>query len=273
MARKSSSSTGKARNATSSRAGQTLSGSATCPFCTSRVQGEARYCQNCGKSLHSIGWLSPQTLTVLASAVIALVALGLLFASVIDFERSSSTNTTAATSQKTAVSGQPPDLSEMTPREAADRLFNRVMMADEQGNAAEVERFTPMAVSAYEMLESLDSDALFHVGLIHAAAGEIEEARNYAERLKAVAPNHLLAALLDHRLAEADNNATAAAAAASRFHDHYDEEISIGRPEYEHHRTSIARDFGRISRAAGLATARWRNGLGSIVGLAGHPPR
>ena len=127
----------------------------------------------------------------------------------------------------------------MTPREAADRLFNRVMMADEQGNAAEVDQFAPMAVSAYEMLESLDTDALFHVGLVQAAAGHIEEAKSYNERLKAIVPNHLLAAFLDHRIAEVEGNTSVAAGAVKRFHDHYDDEISIGRPEYEHHRASI----------------------------------
>ncbi|MGI9452775.1 MAG: hypothetical protein ACR2QH_19370 [Geminicoccaceae bacterium] len=178
-------------------------------------------------------------MTVLASAVIALVAVGLLFASAIDVDRLASTSPGTSTAPRTAGSGQPPALSTMSPREAADRLFNRVMMADEQGNAAEVEQFSPMAVSAYEMLESLDTDALFHVGLIHAAAGNMEEARNYADRMKAVVPNHLLAALLEHRLAKADSNSTAAESAIKRFHAHYDEEISTGRPEYEHHRASI----------------------------------
>ena len=180
-------------------------------------------------------------MTVLGSAVIALVALGLLFTSVIDVDRLAPTRSKISTPPRAASSGQPPDLSTMSPREAADRLFNRVMMADEQGNAAEVEQFSPMTVSAYEMLESLDTDALFHVGLIHAAAGNDEEARDYAERMKAVVPNHLLAALLEHRLAQADSNSTAAESAIKRFHAHYDEEISIGRPEYEHHRASIER--------------------------------
>lgn len=240
LAQKSSSRSGKAKKTADSR-GRTPSGSTSCPACASRVQGDARYCQNCGKSLDGAGWLTAQTLTVLASAIIVLVALALLFASVIDVDRLSSTVPAGSTPPRAAASGQPPDLSTMSPRDAADRLFNRVMMADEQGEAAEVEQFAPMAVSAYEMLESLDTDAFFHVGLIQAAAGNIEEARGYAERLKAAAPNHLLAALLDHRLAKIENKAKVAASAAKRFHDHYDEEISIGRLEYEHHRASIER--------------------------------
>ena len=213
----------------------------TCPSCGSRVQERARFCQQCGKSLEKAGWFSAQMLTVAASAVIVLVALGLLFASVIDLDRLSSDGSPTSPQTTAAVSGQPPDLSSMSPREAADRLFNRVMMADEQGDSAEVEQFTPMAVSAYERLESMDADALYHVGLIYAAAGDNDKAREYNERLKAIVPNHLLAALLEHRLAEVEGDSEVAASAAKRFHDHYDEEISVGRPEYQHHEASIER--------------------------------
>lgn len=216
-------------------------GLTSCPSCARKTQGEARFCQHCGKSLDGGGWLTPQILTVLASAVIVLVALGLLFASVIDTDSVSPPAPAGSAPPRATASGQPPDLSTMSPREAADRLFNRVMMADEQGNRAEVEQFSPMAVSAYEMLDSLDTDALFHVGLIQIAAGEIEEAESYAQRMKAVAPNHLLAALLDHRIAEVSNDTAAAASAIKRFQDSYDEETSIGRPEYEHHGASIER--------------------------------
>lgn len=181
-------------------------------------------------------------LTVLAAAVIVLVALGLLFASVIDFDGvSSGPNAQAPAATGPTAAGQPPDLSTMSPREAADRLFNRVMMADEQDNQAEIEQFTPMAVAAYERLEEFDTDALFHVGMIHVAAGDLDQAKDFNERMKAIAPTHLLAALLEHRLAEEEGNTSVAASAASRFHEHYEEEMSIGRTEYEHHRASIER--------------------------------
>ncbi len=246
IARKNGGRGGKARK-TPNGPGQTSSGSVACPSCGSRAQGGARYCQHCGKSLSGGGWLTPQTMTVLASAVVVLVALALLFASVIDIGNQPVATGPTATTPPRAAAGQPPDLSTMSPREAADRLFNRVMMADEQGNRAEVEQFTPMAVSAYEMLESMDADALYHVGLIHAAAGDIEKAKEFTERMKAIVPNHLLAALLEHRLAEEENKQSVADRAAERFHKHYDEEISIGRLEYEHHRASIERFRANIA--------------------------
>lgn len=127
----------------------------------------------------------------------------------------------------------------MTPREAADRLFNRVMTAHEQGDSEQVEQFAPMALSAYEMIENPDTDALFHMGLIQAAAGQLDEAASSAERLKAVVPNHLLAILLEHRLAEQAGDQAAAQRAAMRFEENYDEEITVDRPEYLHHRSLI----------------------------------
>jgi tetratricopeptide (TPR) repeat protein len=187
------------------------------------------------------GWLNAQTATLIAAACLTLAALGLLFASAIDLapDAEPSSRVAAARGQTSPAPGQPPDLSSMTPREAADRLFNRVMMADERGDREEALQFAPMAVAAYEQLESLDLDALYHLGLIHAAAGELERAEEHLERLKAVVPAHLLASLLEHRLALANDDAAKAALAATRFQEHYDEEIAIERPEYLDHRASI----------------------------------
>ncbi len=217
-----------------------------CPSCGGRVQEDARYCQHCGKALSGDRLLNTQTLTVIAAALIVLVAMGLLFASAIDFDRLSGQETTDVAPPPQTVSGQPPDLSTMSPRVAADRLFNRVMMAEEQGNIAEIEQFAPMAVAAYEQLESLDADALFHLGLIHAAAGNIEDTKDFAKRMKAIVPTHLLTVLLEHRIAMTENDMAAAASADDRFREYYDEEMSIGRLEYEHHVASIERFRARV---------------------------
>ena len=240
MARNSGHRSGKAKKPAGSR-DKTTSGLVACPSCDGKVQAHARYCQHCGKSLSGEGWFTSQSITVLAAAVIVLVALGLLFSSVIDFDRAPASSAQAPATTGPTTAGQPPDLSTMSPREAADRLFNRVMMADEQGNQAEIEQFTPMAVAAYERLENLDTDALFHVGMIHIAAGDLEQAKGFAERIMAIAPTHLFVPLLEHRVAEEEGNTSAAVSAASKFHQHYEEEMSIGRSEYEHHRASIER--------------------------------
>jgi len=213
--------------------GTQATGAATCSACGERNQASARFCQACGRSLTGGGWFNIQTLTVLATACLTLAALGVLFASVIDVGSTSDEGSAAITPTRTAspTAGQPPDLSTMSPREAADRLFNRVMMADEQGNSDEVTQFAPMAVAAL--------DALYHVGLIHTAAGDAERAWDAVERLKSTVPEHLLASVLEHRLATDEGDQEKAERAVERFKANYDEEIKIDRLEYRDHQRSI----------------------------------
>lgn len=221
--------------------GAQAAGATTCSSCGERNQASARFCQACGRSLTGGGWFNAQTLTVLATACVTLVVLGVLFASVLDFGSTSEDASagTAPARTTTTAAGQPPDLSTMTPREAADRLFNRVMMADEQGDSGEVEQFAPMAVAAYDQLENLDLDGLYHVGLIHAAAGDIESAWEAVERLRVVVPEHLLASVLEHRLALAEGDQARAERAVEHFKAHYDQEIVIDRLEYRDHQRAI----------------------------------
>lgn len=237
---------GKTRR-TAGRRDQDESRSVTCPSCGGRAPIGPRYCQGCGASLDGASWLTPQTLTVLAAAGIALVALGFLFASVINVEQAPPVSSTVTAAPRPV----PPDLSTMSPREAADRLFNRVMTADEQGDAGAVQQFAPMALSAYDMLENLDTDALYHVGLIQTAAGDLDRARDYTDQLTTIVPGHLLAIILEHRLATQENDQVAASRAIELFQSRYDDEIVIDRPEYQHHRPSIEKFRDEINAING----------------------
>jgi tetratricopeptide (TPR) repeat protein len=225
---------------------------AACPACGEGTRAGARSCQACGQPLAGGAWLDRQVLTVIGAACISLLALGLLFFSVLDTGALVDDRAATAAPSRTASSdaGQPPDLSTMTPREAADRLFNRVMMADEQGSRDEVAQFAPMAIAAYERVPDLDPDALYHVGLIHAAAGDIGRAKDAVQRLRALAPDHLLASALDHRLAQDEGDQARAEAAIERFKASYDREITIERLEYQHHRRSIDQFRGQIGMSA-----------------------
>jgi hypothetical protein len=137
--------------------------------------------------------------------------------------------------------GQPPDLSSMTPREAADRLFNRVMTASENGKTEEALRFAPMALQAYDNLEALDNDAHYHVALIHIAKGDIASARVHIDALRKAVPGHLLGIMLEHTLAERSGNQADAGRAYKAFLAAYDAEIAAGRAEYQDHQDSIER--------------------------------
>lgn len=144
---------------------------------------------------------------------------------------------------------QPPDLSTMTPRQAADRLFNRVMAASESGNIVEALRFAPMALQAYDSLETLDNDARFHVALIHLTVDDLKSARAQLDKLRQSAPNHLLGFFLEHQIAERSGNKDDASRASKAFLAAYDTEITQERAEYRDHRDSIER-FRKSAQAS-----------------------
>ena len=135
------------------------------------------------------------------------------------------------------------DLSSISPREAADRLFNRVMMAEEQGNKPEALQFAPMALQAYDRVEILDADAHYHIGLIHAAAGDLDQVRKQIRILTQFSPGHLLGLMLEYDAAEQSGDRDAAVKASTAFAAAYVSEIKTGRPEYEAHRKSIDKFF------------------------------
>jgi hypothetical protein len=129
----------------------------------------------------------------------------------------------------------------MTPREAADRLFNRIMTASERGDSEEAARFAPMALSAYDRLGTLDNDARYHVALIHLATGDIQGARTQIDGIRQSVPNHLLAIMVDRDIAERSGDQGGAARAYESFLDAYDAEIGATRPEYQDHWSGIQR--------------------------------
>lgn len=136
-------------------------------------------------------------------------------------------------------SGQPPDLSTMTPREAADRLFNRVMTSLSQGDTAGAQAFMPMALGAYERAQPLDHDGLFHLSLLNHAAGNLSEALDNAKAILADDPDHVLAlaAAAEAELALGDT------AAATEHYQHlldvYDTQEGRDLPEYADHQQTM----------------------------------
>jgi len=129
----------------------------------------------------------------------------------------------------------------MSPRQAADRLFNRVMAASENGDTAEALRFAPMALQAYDNLGTLDNDARYHVALLHLTAGDIKSARVQVGLLRKSVPNHLLGFMLEHQIAERSGKKESAARAYKAFLAAYDAEIAVEREEYQDHLNTIER--------------------------------
>ncbi|MDE2981746.1 MAG: hypothetical protein OXU74_11180 [Gemmatimonadota bacterium] len=120
----------------------------------------------------------------------------------------------------------------MTPRQAADRLFRRVMGAVEAGDQAEANLFLPMAIASYDLIDALSLDDRFHLSLLHAVAEDGPSALAVAEAGLAFRPTHLLclAAAAEAALLMGDDER--AAGYYQTLVDVYDDEIGAGLEEY-----------------------------------------
>ncbi len=136
--------------------------------------------------------------------------------------------------------GSPPDLSSMTPREAADRLYDRIMRAASAGDTAEALAFLPMALDAYDLVVPLDADGHYHVSLLHALGGDDEMAREAAEAALADAPSHLLLLGAAARAASELGDSDGANAYYARFMEAWDSEQARGLEEYSMHAIPLA---------------------------------
>lgn len=225
-----------------------------CPNCNAAVAPNANFCQACGTPLGKAK--SSQQRDPVTLAIYGIIGLCVIGALVGIFFFSGQSHVAPPQASAPAPSPGPAptvDLSSMTPREAADQLFNRIMMADEQGNKEEVMRFLPMALQAYERVEFLDADAHFHLGLMHSAAGDYAATRKEIDILKQYAPNHLLAMLLEHETAMAAGDSETAAAIETAFRAAYPTEIVTNRPEYQAHLNSIEGFRARIGAQSSTA--------------------
>lgn len=127
------------------------------------------------------------------------------------------------------------DLSKMTPREAADRLFNRVMTAVSVGDSAQARQFAPMAVMAYQRVDALDNDGRYHLAALQMVQGDFAAARAQADTILASSPTHLFGLFTAAQAEEGRGNAAAAKGFYRRFVAAYPSELAKKLPEYEEH--------------------------------------
>jgi hypothetical protein len=146
----------------------------------------------------------------------------------------------------------PVDLSQMSPRDAADRLFNRIMTAYESGAKDSAQFFAPMALQAYGMVE-LDADARYHVGLIDLVSDDYAGAAAQADTIARTVPGHLYATVLRAEVARARGDSAALRQAQRVFLDHYDAETKANRPEYAEHPGLLERFRNEALQALGKA--------------------
>ena len=132
-----------------------------------------------------------------------------------------------------------PDISQMSPEERANRLFNRIMMLAEAGKDDSVRFFLPMALGAYSQLPALDVDARYHIGLIQLAGGETAGALAQADTIKRAVPTHLFAYVLQAHAYQQQGNRQGERRAYAEFLRHQAAEMARNRPEYNDHRDAL----------------------------------
>jgi hypothetical protein len=132
-----------------------------------------------------------------------------------------------------------PDISQLSPKERFDRLYNRVMQAAQSGDQATMNRFMPMALGAYEMLDSADADARYHAALLRVHSGDVQGSRALGDSILAAQPGHLLGYVVLGTTARWAKDDAALKKAYREFLAHNDAEMKANRLEYTEHRTSI----------------------------------
>ena len=131
------------------------------------------------------------------------------------------------------------DLSSMTPREAADSLFNRVMRSVSAGDSVGARAFAPMAISAYELVAEKNADLHYHIAVLQIVNDDGGSARQTADEILAENPNHLFGLYAAAQAELMLGNRDAALGFYSSFIDNYDAEIAAGRTEYAEHAAAL----------------------------------
>lgn len=223
--------------------------SAACRECGNPLPRGARFCNMCGAPAAAGAAPAATRAPVLPWAVAGLALLALIAVVLVPRlggrgEREAAVQPPFAPAPGPAAgapAGNPGavDLSSMSPREAADRLFNRVMTAASTGDSTQARQFVPMAVMAYQRVDSLDADGRYHLAALHLVAGDYAAARAQADTLLATNPTHLFGLFSAAEAERSLGNQAAARELFRRFLQSYDSEIARKLPEYEEHSQAL----------------------------------
>src|SRR6476620_10970596 len=215
----------------------------TCEGCNASLSPGVRFCHRCGRPVGA--GLKPAPAAVLAPApatatgsslawivaAISLVCLLAFFAG--NFYKAKKSSTLDAPQNALPQAGlddraQPPeeggqgavrapDISQLSPEERADRLYNRVMLLNSQGKSDSVMFFAPMALESYRLLSPMNADQRYDMGRIAEVAGAYPLAAAQADTILQQNPTHLLGLILAARVASLEKQPAKQASFTTRF--------------------------------------------------------
>jgi hypothetical protein len=243
-----------------SHCGTALEAPDSCADCGNRLPAGARFCNMCGvPALAERRDDSPASAPAAQARLPWLVAGGALVALIVVLllPQLRGGNAPAATFAAGAApasalgDARGVDLAAMTPREAADRLFNRVMQAVSSGDTAQAGMFLPMALGAYDRVDDLDLDGRYHVAVLHLVNSDPASANAQARAILEAEPTHLFGLFTAAQSEQELGRTEEARALFTRFLDHYDAELAAGRPEYTEHAPVLPTMREEAERATG----------------------
>ena len=234
-----------------------------CSNCGNELPIGARFCNQCGTPVkRSLGAREPSRIAAAPTArnglatqlpwgiaAVGLFALSAYFlandsdvagkvAPVAD--GASSGPMTGAPFSPNGGSGAPPDISSMSPRQRAAKLFDRVMRYAAEGKTDSLMFFAPMAMASFDMLGGeLDVDARYDFGRLAIEAGSPEVASAQADTILKTSPTHLLGLALSARASVKQGNTARANKLWKAFIDAKDAELKKNLPEYQSHAAEI----------------------------------
>jgi hypothetical protein len=221
---------------------------AACAGCRSLLSPGAKFCHRCGTAVGSApvaaatehrSAASALPWAVAAIALLALVALvaGQRFGGSRALASQQATALPPATGG--AEPGRAPDISNLSPRERADRLYDRMMRLSSEGKTDSLQFFAPMALSVYQSVGPMDADLRYDFGRVAEVAGAAEIARAQADTILASDSTHLLGLVLAIRAAQLRNDAAAATGFRRRLIAAEPTESPKNLPEYQRHQSDI----------------------------------
>ncbi len=233
-----------------------------CASCgTARDPGD-RFCRQCGASFAAAGKKNGplQGLTGLRAFGLAVIALAAVSALIYYGGGASSKSPPPAQRIQINEVGAPgigAGVPAGTPLQSADQLFNDAMTAYETGDSVTARQFIPMALMAYQRLDTLSLDARYHVALLSLAAGRPQDALAQTDTMLARVSNHLLALSAAAQAQDVMGRTERAIDMYRRFLDAYTPDIAASRSEYIDHGRALTgrRDEARAYlRRKGIGT-------------------
>lgn len=210
-----------------------------CSSCGALVPAEFSFCGKCGRRVggQAEGVLPARRYRwAVVAMAIAVVAGAVFLAQRSEPAQAAAPPAAASPPGSAAVpAGAAPDISQLTPAERFDRLYRRVMQGAGAGDTLAA-TFAPMALAAFEMLDSVDADTRYHAALIKLHMGDADGAAAFGDSILARDSSHLLGYVAKGMALRWQRDTDELPRVYAAFRRIAPGELARGRPEYAEHR-------------------------------------